>query len=120
MTTRDTQEKYAAALVACPPSRRKERSVYHCNSAACHVKLKAFHLGRSQCDRALELNEGYVKALVRRILCLEQLDEEREKRRGEQDYLRGNQELARGKPTPEDKQGGQRNRGLTGFGSIFL
>ena len=84
------------------------------------MKLKAFHLGRSQCDRALELDEGYVKALVRRILCLEQLDEEREKRRGEQDYLRGNQDLARGKPTPEDKQGGQRNRGLTGFGSIFI
>lgn len=53
-------------------------AVYHCNSAACHIKLSRFGLGREACDRALALNGDYVKALMRRILCLEQLESEKE------------------------------------------
>lgn len=70
-------EKYTAALSACHPSCHAERSVFHCNSAACHVKLGNFRAGKAQCDEALSLNGDYVKALMRRILCLERLDEEK-------------------------------------------
>ena len=65
-----------SALSACPPSCTRERAVYHCNSAACHVKLKRFALGKEHCDKALVLKQDYVKALMRRILCLEMMDDE--------------------------------------------
>jgi tetratricopeptide (TPR) repeat protein len=71
-------EKYASALSASHPSCAPQMAVYHCNSAACHIKLSRFGLGREACDRALELNGEYVKALMRRILCLEQLEDEKE------------------------------------------
>lgn len=74
----ESLEKYMSALSACPPSCTRERAVYHCNSAACHVKLKRFALGKEHCDKALVLKQDYVKALMRRILCLEMMDDEEE------------------------------------------
>ncbi|UPQ97619.1 tetratricopeptide repeat domain-containing protein [Chloropicon primus] len=73
-------EKYASALLACPSTCQVERSVYHCNSAACHVKRGDFLEGKEECDKALDLNETYVKALMRRIACLEKLDEKEQEK----------------------------------------
>ena len=53
-------------------------AVYHCNSAACYIKLGRFDRGRAECDQALALDGKYVKALMRRILCLEHLEQEEE------------------------------------------
>ncbi len=66
----------AASVCPAGGATEEKRATYHCNAAACHVKLAQFALGRDQCDKALALNGDYVKALMRRILCFEKLEEE--------------------------------------------
>jgi tetratricopeptide (TPR) repeat protein len=48
--------------------------VYHCNRAACFVKLGQHEAVVDDCTAALELKPQYVKALVRRAAAYEELD----------------------------------------------
>mmetsp|Transcript_7278 Transcript_7278/g.18654 ORF Transcript_7278/g.18654 Transcript_7278/m.18654 type:complete len:244 (+) Transcript_7278:206-937(+) len=65
--------KYVEALETSP-SGSHERSTYHCNAAACHIKLEDFDSARESCSKALEIKEDYLKALMRRCLAYEKLD----------------------------------------------
>ena len=60
--------KYTTALAV------EERSVLFANRAACHAKLGSHDDVITDCTRALELDETYVKALVRRAAAYEALD----------------------------------------------
>ncbi|PSC68655.1 Tetratricopeptide repeat 1 [Micractinium conductrix] len=68
-------DKYAAALEAAPEAAAAQRSVYHCNRAAAHLKLGQWAEAAQECSAALELQEGYTKALLRRSTAYEKLDD---------------------------------------------
>lgn len=50
------------------------RSVCHCNRAACFATQEKWECALWDCDRALEINPSYSKALARRGAVLEKLD----------------------------------------------
>ncbi|KAI8356635.1 hypothetical protein EDC96DRAFT_260232 [Choanephora cucurbitarum] len=65
--------EYENALMVCPESQRKERSIYFSNIAACHLKLDQYKEARDMCTRSLELDSTYSKALLRRAQANERI-----------------------------------------------
>jgi tetratricopeptide (TPR) repeat protein len=51
-----------------------QRAIYYCNRAACHLQLGDAEEALYDCDRALELNATYNKALARRAAAMEKLE----------------------------------------------
>jgi hypothetical protein len=72
-----TMLSHAAALQAvdtCPESATQQRAVYFANLAACHVKLEEWVDAREQASAALRADPSYIKALMRRAIACEKLD----------------------------------------------
>lgn len=68
------QELYSSALELVAKD-SKYASVYHANSAACHLALGDSKQAVQHCTHALEIDGDYVKALMRRSTAYESLDE---------------------------------------------
>ncbi|KAL1919429.1 uncharacterized protein VTP21DRAFT_2122 [Calcarisporiella thermophila] len=66
-------EVYENALDICPEDYATERAVYFGNMGACFMKLDEYKKAVEMCDRALELNDKYTKALLRRAQANEKL-----------------------------------------------
>eukprot|EP01134_Creolimax_fragrantissima_P001245 CFRG1245T1 len=64
---------YTECLESCPKG-DKRLSVFYSNRAACYLALKNYDAVVKDCTLALELNEMYVKALVRRAQGYEGLE----------------------------------------------
>lgn len=68
------QIKYNEALDIAP-KKCAESAIYYCNAAACHIKLDQYESAKDTCTKALAINEAYIKALMRRCLAYEKLDQ---------------------------------------------
>lgn len=68
-------EKYADAVDAAPPSASKQRAVYLSNIAACDIALKQYKEAVQACSTAIEEDETFVKAYMRRALAQRELDD---------------------------------------------
>jgi tetratricopeptide (TPR) repeat protein len=69
------QDKYSEALQLAPEAASKQRAVYYANLAACHLKEGRNEDAVQDSTAALQLEPGYVKALMRRGAAYEQLDD---------------------------------------------
>lgn len=58
-------EVYSEALQLCPKKYAYDRSVLFGNRAAAHIYVESKTLAIEDCNRSLELNPNYMKALVR-------------------------------------------------------
>lgn len=69
-------ECYTEALKMVPRGAEHDasRAIYYCNRAACYAGLNRWGETLYDCDRALEYNPTYVKALARRAIALERLE----------------------------------------------
>ncbi|CAH0698431.1 unnamed protein product [Spodoptera exigua] len=71
-------EKYTEGLRTCPLQFAQQRSVLYCNRSAAKMKLKKYKQAIKDCTKAIELDENYVKAYIRRAQsyeATEKLDE---------------------------------------------
>ncbi|XP_023217175.1 tetratricopeptide repeat protein 1-like [Centruroides sculpturatus] len=59
-------KEYTKALNICPLSFSNERSILYANRAACRARLNEKEEAILDCNKALELNPNYMKALLRR------------------------------------------------------
>lgn len=66
--------EFAKALSAAPPG-IQECAVYHANSAACYLHLEQYEECVASCSEALLVDATYQKALMRRMIASEALDE---------------------------------------------
>ena len=63
----ETALKYfLVAVASLAPEQLIERSQIHSSLAACYLKLKKLDLAKKECDKALEMNPNFVKAIYRR------------------------------------------------------
>ena len=69
------QAKYGEALRTAPEAAAQQRAVYFANLAACHLKSGHHEDAVQDAACALELEPGYVKALMRRSAAYEHLDD---------------------------------------------
>jgi tetratricopeptide (TPR) repeat protein len=67
-------ELYTEALEICPKSCKIERSILYANRGAGYMHQDAKDLALQDCTKSLELNENYMKALVRRAKLYEDTD----------------------------------------------
>lgn len=67
--------EYTKAIELAPDKRDKRVSVFHCNRAACYLVLERLDDCLKDCDAALEVDPSYVKALTRRGMVREKLDD---------------------------------------------
>ncbi|XP_014256199.1 tetratricopeptide repeat protein 1 [Cimex lectularius] len=65
---------YTLALRTCPYSISKDRSVLYANRAAAKVKLGLTESAIEDCSKALELDDHYLKAYLRRAQLYEESD----------------------------------------------
>ncbi|CAH1641972.1 unnamed protein product [Spodoptera littoralis] len=71
-------EKYTEGLRTCPLQFSQQRSILYCNRSASKMKLKKYKQAIKDCTKAIELDENYVKAYIRRAQsyeATEKLDE---------------------------------------------
>lgn len=62
---RKALDEYTLGLRTCPLNYEQERSILYCNRSACKMKLGLTKAALEDCDKAIELNDKYVKAYVR-------------------------------------------------------
>jgi len=67
-------DTYTAALRICPLAFPKERAILFANRAAAKVKLDMNDSAIADCSRAIELDETYVRPLIRRAALYETAD----------------------------------------------
>lgn len=67
-------EAFAQALDVAPPD-AQQRAVYHANSAACFMSMQRHKECVASCTEALHIDASYQKALMRRMVASEQLDD---------------------------------------------
>lgn len=67
-------EWYTDALRVCPKSFGTERSILYANRAAAYLHQDLKELAIEDCNKSLELNDTYVKALLRRAKLYEDTD----------------------------------------------
>ena len=72
----EAYDEYSEAILYAPETEefKKQLSVFYCNRAACSLELKRYEDTIRDCTEALELDNRYVKALVRRYRAHEKLD----------------------------------------------
>ncbi|KAM3956845.1 tetratricopeptide repeat protein 1 [Aphomia sociella] len=71
-------EKYTEGLKICPLQSSQLRSVLYCNRSAAKMKLEKYNRAIKDCTKAIELDEKYLKAYLRRAQsyeATEKLDE---------------------------------------------
>ena len=68
--------QYTTAIEYCPPDEEyhDELSKFYANRAACYTKFQSWDNVILDCTRALDLDERYIKAYLRRSLAFESLD----------------------------------------------
>lgn len=66
---------YTESIDVSPEDALQERSVFFANRSACYSRLGQHRDVVSDCDAALDLQPGYVKALLRRAQAYEALDD---------------------------------------------
>ena len=69
------QRKYKEALDVAPESSSAKRAVYHSNISAVHLKQRAWPEAAQAASKALDLDEKYIKALMRRGTAYQELDD---------------------------------------------
>ena len=67
-------EAFSTALDTAPPD-AQQRAVYHANSAACYMSLQRHKECVASCTEALQIDATYQKAIMRRMVAAEQLDD---------------------------------------------
>ncbi|BES96657.1 Tetratricopeptide repeat [Nesidiocoris tenuis] len=67
-------QKYTLALRTCPLSSPKTRAILFANRAACKIHLGRTSSAIDDCSKAIELDETYVKAYLRRAKAYEETD----------------------------------------------
>jgi len=65
---------YRAALLICPNNKLTNAKL-HANIAAVYIKLRNYEEAVKACTAAIKLDDGYVKAYARRIVCYQELDQ---------------------------------------------
>lgn len=71
-------EKYTEGLKICPLQFTQQRSVLYCNRSAAKMKLLKYEQAIKDCSKAIELDDKYLKAYIRRAQsyeATEKLDE---------------------------------------------
>lgn len=68
---------YKAALLICPNNKLTNAKL-HANIAAVYMKLRNYEEAVKECTAAVKLDEGYIKAYARRIVCYQELDQHEE------------------------------------------
>ena len=72
---RRAQGKYHDALQAAPAKAAQQRATYAANKAAVQMKRDNWKEAVRDCSEALELDPGYIKALLRRAAAYERLED---------------------------------------------
>ncbi|XP_073963755.1 tetratricopeptide repeat protein 1-like [Choristoneura fumiferana] len=67
-------EKYTEGLKICPLSFPQQRAVLYCNRSAAKMKLLKYSRAVKDCSRAIELDDKYLKAYIRRAQSYEATD----------------------------------------------
>ncbi|KAK9455813.1 hypothetical protein V1511DRAFT_498772 [Dipodascopsis uninucleata] len=67
-------EKYEKALEICPKYLKKPQAVLWSNISACQAKKADWKEAVSSCTKSIDLDNGYIKPLVRRAYANEKLD----------------------------------------------
>lgn len=67
-------EKYTEGLITCPLQFTQQRSVLYCNRSAAKMKLTKYSDAVKDCSKAIELDDKYVKAYIRRAQSYEASD----------------------------------------------
>eukprot|EP01138_Halocafeteria_seosinensis_P007926 gb/GECG01008097.1/.p1 GENE.gb/GECG01008097.1/~~gb/GECG01008097.1/.p1 ORF type:complete len:290 (+),score=77.00 gb/GECG01008097.1/:1-870(+) len=67
---------YTNAIALCPRTQeeKENRAIYHCNRAACYYGMGQYEASLKDCNKALKLNDNYLKAYLRRANANEALD----------------------------------------------
>jgi len=68
---------YRAALLICPNNKLTNAKL-HANIAAVYIKLRNYEEAVKECSEAVKLDDGYIKAYARRIVCYQELDQHEE------------------------------------------
>lgn len=77
----ETKDKCSERLIPAsvpellPDPHAEQRSIYLCNRAACYQQLGRYEDVKHDCSKALSMNPGYVKALMRRGQAYHSLEE---------------------------------------------
>ncbi|XP_037298995.1 tetratricopeptide repeat protein 1 [Manduca sexta] len=64
-------EKYTEGLKICPLQFSQHRSILYCNRSAAKMKLQEYKRAVKDCTKAIELDDNYMKAYIRRAQCYE-------------------------------------------------
>ncbi|KAJ8704107.1 hypothetical protein PYW07_013401 [Mythimna separata] len=67
-------EKYTEGLRTCPLQFSQQRSILYCNRSAAKMKLQKYAQAAKDCSKAIELDDKYVKAYIRRAQSYEATD----------------------------------------------
>ncbi|CAB3222532.1 unnamed protein product [Arctia plantaginis] len=67
-------EKYTEGLRTCPLQFSQQRSVLYCNRSAAKMKLEKYAQATKDCTKAIELDDKYLKAYIRRAQSYEATD----------------------------------------------
>ncbi|KAG7298561.1 hypothetical protein JYU34_018200 [Plutella xylostella] len=67
-------EKYTEGLITCPLQFTQQRSILYCNRSAAKMKLTKYSDAVKDCSKAIELDDKYVKAYIRRAQSYEASD----------------------------------------------
>ncbi|XP_049883480.1 tetratricopeptide repeat protein 1 [Pectinophora gossypiella] len=67
-------EKYTEGLRICPLQFSQQRSVLYCNRSAAKMKLEKYAAAVKDCTKAIELDDKYLKAYIRRAQSYEATD----------------------------------------------
>ncbi|XP_075989499.1 tetratricopeptide repeat domain 1 [Anticarsia gemmatalis] len=67
-------EKYTEGLRTCPLQFAQQRSILYCNRSAAKMKLEKYAQAAKDCTKAIELDETYLKAYIRRAQSYEATD----------------------------------------------
>lgn len=65
---------YTDALKLCPLACKEDRAVLYCNRAAAKIKLERKKAAIDDCTKAIELNDKYVRAYLRRSKLYEETE----------------------------------------------
>ena len=72
---RESMSMYTKALNVCPPEYTDDRAVFYCNRSASKMQLQQIEGAIKDCTKAIELNNQYVRAYIRRAKLYEDTDQ---------------------------------------------